>query len=208
MSLFEILHQGGIFMWPLLLGSILMVGVCLERAFFFAGLERGGPGFLQTLQELLNKGDRAGAIEWLRSLKGPVPATALAALQNWGSGRQVVEDAIVSRTRAESGPLFRYLNVLETTVTASPLIGLLGTITGMMGVFRAVAAKMASSPHADTSGILAGIGEALIATATGILLAVLSLLAHNFFQALAEGQMEAAERVGDQLLMAHHQEQS
>ena len=206
MNLFELMQQGGIFMWPLLLGSILTVGVCLERAMYFATLERGGPSFLQQLQELLNKGDRAGAIEWLRSLKGPVPATALAALQNWGGSRQAVEDAVVSRTRSESPQLFRYLNLLETTVTASPLIGLLGTITGMMGVFRAVAAKMANNPNADTSGILAGIGEALIATATGILLAVLALLAHNLFQALAEGQMEAAERVGDQLLLAHNQE--
>lgn len=206
MSLIELLQQGGIFMWPLLLGSIVTVGICIERLLFFATLERGGPSFLAQLQELLNKGNRAGAIEWLNGLKGPVPGTALAALKNWGSGRQAVEDAVVARTRQEQPSLFRYLPVLETTVTASPLIGLLGTITGMMGVFRAVSAKMANNPNADTSTILAGIGEALIATATGILLAVLALLAHNAFQAMGEAQMEAAERVGDQLLMAHNQD--
>lgn len=208
MSLFELLHQGGIFMWPLLLGSIITVGICIERAIYFLTLERGGPSFLAQLQELLSKGNRAGAIEWLNGLKGPVPSTALAALKNWGGSRQSVEDAVVARTRQEQPALFRYLPVLETTVTASPLIGLLGTITGMMGVFRAVSAKMANNPNADTSTILAGIGEALIATATGILLAVLALLAHNMFQALGEAQMEAAERVGDQLLLAHNQETS
>ncbi|MBS2034152.1 MotA/TolQ/ExbB proton channel family protein [bacterium] len=206
MSLSALLHQGGVFMFPLLLGSILTVAICIERGFYFASLERGGVGFLQHLQDLLSKGDRAAAIEWLKGRNGPVPGTALAALQNWTAGRQTLEDAVVARSRVESPRLYRYLNVLETTVTASPLIGLLGTITGMMGVFRAVSAKMANTPNADTSHILAGIGEALVATATGILLAVVSLLAHNFFQALAESQLEASERVGDQLLLAHSQE--
>ena len=203
MSLPQLLHQGGIFMVPLLLGSILMMGICLERALYFATLERGGVAFLHQLQELLSKGNRAGAIQWLQGLQGPVPTTALAALQNWAFGRQALEDAVVARSRVESPRLYRYLNVLETTVTASPLIGLLGTITGMMSVFRAVSAKLANSPNADTSHILAGIGEALVATATGILLAVIALIAHNFFQSLAESQLEAAERVADQLLLAH-----
>jgi len=205
-SLSALLHQGGVFMFPLLLGSILTVAICIERGFYFASLERGGVNFLQRLQDLLSKGDRAAAIEWLRGLHGPVPGTAQAALQNWSAPRQTLEDAVVARSRVESPRLYRYLNILETTVTASPLIGLLGTITGMMGVFRAVSAKMANSPNADTSHILAGIGEALVATATGILLAVVALLAHNFFQSLAESQLEASERVGDQLLLAHSQE--
>ena len=206
MSLSALLHQGGVFMFPLLLGSILTVAICIERGFYFASLERGGVNFLQRLQDLLSKGDRAAAIEWLRGLHGPVPGTAQAALQNWSAPRQTLEDAVVARSRVESPRLYRYLNILETTVTASPLIGLLGTITGMMGVFRAVSAKMANSPNADTSHILAGIGEALVATATGILLAVVALQAHNFFQSLAESQLEASERVGDQLLLAHSQE--
>jgi biopolymer transport protein ExbB len=205
-SLSQLLHQGGIFMLPLLLGSIVTVAICIERALYFATLERGGLPFLQRLQDLLSKGNRAGAIEWLKSLQGPVPTTALSALQNWAYGRQALEDAVVGRSRIESPRLYRYLNILETTVTASPLIGLLGTITGMMSVFRAVSAKLANSPNADTSHILAGIGEALVATATGILLAVVALIAHNFFQSLAESQLEAAERVADQLLLAHAQE--
>lgn len=195
-------------MVPLIFGSVVTVGVCLERAFFFSSLERGGVGFLQKLQELLTQGKREDAIGWLKGLHGPVPATAMAALQHWGQGRQAVEDAVSVRSRYESPLLFRYLNVLETTVTASPLIGLLGTITGMMGVFRAVSAKMANNPNADTSHILAGIGEALVATATGILLAVVALVAHNIFQSMAESQLDAAERVGDSLLLAHTQEQA
>jgi len=205
-NLSQLLHQGGIFMIPLLLGSIVTLAICMERGYYFASLERGGVDFLQKLQDMLSKGNRAGAIEWLKGLNGPVPSSALAALQNWSMGRQALEDAVVARSRVEAPRLYRYLKILETTVTASPLIGLLGTITGMMGVFRAVSAKLANSPNADTSHILAGIGEALVATATGILLAVVALLAHNFFQSLAESQLESAERVSDQLLLAHTQE--
>jgi len=193
-------------MVPLLLGSVLTIGLCIERALFFSGLQRGGTTFLANLQELLNQGKRAEAVEWLRKLHGPVPATAMAVLQHWTSGRQAMEDAVAARSRMEQPALYRYLNVLETTVTASPLIGLLGTITGMMGVFRAVSAKMASGPNADTTQILSGIGEALVATATGILLAVVALLAHNTFQSMAERHLEESELVSDQLLLAHTQE--
>ena len=206
MNLVHLLQQGGIFMIPLLLGSVLTIGLCIERTLYFSGLQRGGVDFLARLQELLNQGKRAEAVEWLRKLHGPVPATAMAVLQNWNAGRQAMEDAASTRSRVEQPSLYRYLNVLETTVTASPLIGLLGTITGMMGVFRAVSVKMASGPNADTTQILAGIGEALVATATGILLAVVALLAHNTFQAMAERNLEEAELVGDQLLLAHTQE--
>lgn len=207
MTLIQLLEQGGIFMIPLLLGSLLTVAVCVERAVYFASLQAGSTGFLQRLQALVSQGSLSEAGQWLRGLRGPVPTVALAAIDNWSGPRQTVEDHVVARIRTETPTLFRYLNLLETVVTASPLIGLLGTITGMMGVFRAVSLKMASNPNADTGGILAGIGEALIATACGICLAVFSLLAHNFFQAMAERQLEAAERVADGLLLAHNASQ-
>ena len=104
MSLGQLLQQGGIFMIPLLLGSIITIAICIERCLFFYSLERGGVEFLRRLQELLSKGDRAGAIEWLRGLQGPVPSTALAAIQHWTGGRGDLEDPVVARTRMPVTP--------------------------------------------------------------------------------------------------------
>lgn len=201
MTLGDLFRQGGVFMIPLLAASVLALAVFLERLIYFLRLEAGKDSFQQRLIDLVRAGRRADAITWLQSLRGPVPATALAALQNWERGRSAVESAMASRARVEGNRLHRFLNILETTVTASPLIGLLGTITGMMGVFRQVSERLGNNPQADTSGILAGIGEALIATATGIMVAVVCLVIHNLFQAWAESQMDAAEATAENLLL-------
>ena len=108
-----------------------------------------------------------------------------------------------AQAKEEEPLLHRFLGLLETIVTAAPLIGLLGTITGMMGVFHSVASKLNSDPHANTTGITAGIGEALIATATGILVAVLALIIHNICQSVAESRMTEAEQTAECIRLAH-----
>ena len=110
---------------------------------------------------------------------------------------------MASRARREAAGLRRNLMVLDTAYSGSPLIGLLGTITGMMGTFRTVALHLAKEPSADTTGVTAGIGEALVATATGILIAVVCLVAYSAFTHMVEAQMDAAEALGADLLALH-----
>lgn len=199
-SFADLIHQGGIFMIPLLLGSVVALGVAFERIVYYLRLESGGQAFRDRLLERVRAGKRAEALEWLRGLRGPVPATAIAGLEKWEHGPEAVEAAMAARARREAPALQRYFAILETTVTAAPLVGLLGTITGMMGTFRVVAKKLAHDPSADTTGITAGIGEALIATATGIGVAVLALLVHSAFQSWADAQMDNVEAVAGDLL--------
>lgn len=195
LQLMSLLQQGGVFMIPLLLASVIAVAIALERAIYFASIEWGGDAFLAKLLQMQSGGQIEQAQQWTASLKGPVAAHALAALKAWSCGDGLYEGSVSAQSQVEEAELNRGLSVLETITTASPLIGLLGTITGMMGVFRAVSEKLALSPQADTSTILAGIGEALVATATGILVAVFCLVAHNLFQAQAERAMESCQRV-------------
>ena len=200
MNVVHVLQQGGVAMVPLLLLSILAMTVTLERTLYFASLEWGGGPFGGRLREFLRLGKVPEAILWLTGLNGAIASIAAAGLAQWDRGKEAMESAIVVRAQEENMELHKHLALLETTVTASPLIGLLGTITGMMGVFRAVSAKMAQNPQADTSSILAGIGEALVATASGILLAVVCLFLHNLFQRLAESQMEKSQILSLKLL--------
>jgi biopolymer transport protein ExbB len=196
----HLLQQGGVFiMIPLLLASVVAVGISLERVVYFASIEWGGDSFRAKLRQLLSGGQLEQAQQYAVSLKGPVAAHALSALKAWSQSDAIFEGSIAAQSQVEESELNKSLSTLETITTASPLIGLLGTITGMMGVFRAVSEKLAQSPQADTSTILAGIGEALIATATGILVAVFCLVAHNIFQSLAERAMESCQRVINEL---------
>ncbi len=198
----HILSQGGVFMIPLVMGSALTVGIAIERALLFAKLPASGPDYRKKLQGLLEDSDLSAAGA-LAAGEAPARACARAAVENWSRGPEVVEAAMSAQARESEPVLTRYLGVLETVVTAAPLIGLLGTITGMMGVFRTVAQKLANDPHANTTGITAGIGEALVATATGIFLAVLALLIHNAFQGLAENRMTEAEQTAETIRLAY-----
>lgn len=200
LSLADLIHQGGVFMIPLLLGSVVAVAVSFERLVYFLRLEAGMEPFRHRIVDMVRAGQRKEAMEMLRGRRGPVPQVALAGLEKWEHGADAMEAAMASRARRDGPPLQRYFPILETTITASPLIGLLGTITGMMGTFRVVAQKLAHDPGADTTGITAGIGEALVATATGILVAVVALLAHSMFQTWADTQMDRTEAMAGDLL--------
>ncbi len=200
--MFEIIVEGGIYMWPLLFGSALALGIGLERALYFSKIPSADLSFRKEVARLLEGGDLQAASD-LAMGEGPARACARAAAENWGSSLEVVEAAMAQQAKEYEPVLNRFLGILETIVTAAPLIGLLGTITGMMGVFRSVAQRLANDPQADTSGITAGIGEALIATATGILVAVIALVIHNIYQGLAEARMAEADQTAEAVRFAY-----
>jgi biopolymer transport protein ExbB len=200
MALIKLVQQGGVFMIPLLFMSVVALGIGLERLTYFVQLDWGGVLFEARLREFMKRGRLNDAVLWLTGLRGPLSSVAVAGLRKWERGREAVEEAMSNKSHQESVNLNRHLAILETIVTASPLIGLLGTITGMMGVFRAVSEKMALSPQADTSGILAGIGEALVATATGICVAVVCLFFHNVFAYLAEVQSNMVQAAANEII--------
>ncbi|MBS2040902.1 MotA/TolQ/ExbB proton channel family protein [bacterium] len=200
MNILKFVSQGGLAMLPLLALSVIALAVVLERTLFFASLEWGGRDFRLRLREYVRHNRIPECALWLTGLRGAISGVAQAGLNHWERGPEAMENAMVAQAQVETMALNRYLMMLETTITASPLIGLLGTITGMMGVFRSVSEKISANPQADTSNILAGIGEALVATATGILVAVFCLFLHNLFQRLAERQMEESQVLANQLL--------
>lgn len=205
--MYSVIEQGGVFMWPLLLGSALALGLGAERALYFFGLVSAKSEFREQLAKLLATDDLSAATTLCQG-NGPGRACASAAVEHWDYDLEVVEAAMSAQAKEHEPQLNRFLGVLETIVTAAPLIGLLGTITGMMGVFRTVALKLSNDPHANTTGVTAGIGEALIATATGILVAVLALVIHNFFQGMAEARMTEAEQVAETVRFAHAKKNS
>lgn len=205
MFIFTQLAQGGWVMAPLLIGSIFVVTAILERLWYFGRLTWGGESFQIRLQELVRARKFDEALEWMRTLKGPIPSIVAAGLIQWPRGRIALESGMAAQAKRTQPALFNSLSILESAITASPLVGLLGTILGMMGVFHTVALKIANNPNADTNGITAGIGEALISTAAGIFLAVFSLLVYNLFSRMAEIQLQRADVIAADLLVAYEE---
>src|SRR5205085_30909 len=103
--------------------------------------------------------------------------------------------------------LERLLPILDTTTTVSPLLGLLGTIVGMIGTFNAIAAQ---TQRGNSDAVLSGVGEALYATATGLIIAVICFIAYNYFSArlrtITGATEQAVTTLINKLVELHHQE--
>jgi biopolymer transport protein ExbB len=208
MGLLTLLKQGGWMMIPLLLCSVLSVATIIERLLYFLRLTRRGERLSAELRTAVREGVAAEAAARARAIlqaySGPLPETLHAGVEALDQGESLRGIEIAMEEGAQSAFLTarRGLPLLDTIITVAPLLGLLGTITGMMGTFQAVAQRMAARPGADTSGVTGGIAEALIATAAGIAIAVVTLVFYNAFNAQVENLLSETELRCTQFLRA------
>jgi biopolymer transport protein ExbB len=177
----ELFVKGGPIMWPLLVTSIVAVTVVIERFFFIARERlRRDPQVVQEILERVERGDHAGAIRIGEASNDFVARTLTYALTHRDKS---VSDALL---RAAGQQLKRYnrgLSILDTVITLAPLLGLLGTVTGMIHSFGLLGGQEIEAPQA----IAGGIAEALIATASGLAVAIVALLPFNYLNAQLEG---------------------
>ena len=172
------MRQGGPVMWPLLAFSVAAVAVSIER---FIALRRARINvneFLAKVRKALvvNRSVRE-AIKTCEQYRGPVASIMKAGLLKYGQPKEDIEKTIENAALFEMGRLERFLPVLATTANVAPLLGFLGTVTGMIRSFDALAAAGLSNP-----GLVAlGIKEALITTAAGLAIAIPVQLVYNYF---------------------------
>jgi biopolymer transport protein ExbB len=164
-------------MWPLLFFSIVAVAVIIER---FINLSRAGTDARRLMKNvtdaLRTEGPDAAADVCART-RGTIPQILLAGLRHVKKGPDAVEKAIENAGTIEMGFLERGLIVLSTTANVAPMLGFLGTVSGMIRAFEAIA--KAESVNAKL--VASGISEALITTATGLIIAIPVQAAHNYF---------------------------
>jgi biopolymer transport protein ExbB len=190
------LHQGGFMMYPLILCSIIAIGIILERAFTFRRATRVDPEeLLEEIKESYKPGDPALAEKLMEDAHTPYARIFARGLKNAGRPPEVIDMAMSQEAANEVPALENYLLGLRTIITISPLLGLLGTISGMIYSFKQVAATGLSSPTA----VMSGVSEALVSTATGIGVAVIGLIFYNYFGNLVKRFVEDMEYYGTEL---------
>jgi biopolymer transport protein ExbB len=172
-----ILMKGGLVMIPLLAASLFSLTVIIERFCFWRYLRKQEVD--ATVLSLVAEGYLENAIQAASRSRHPVARVLQAGLMHKG---HAASTAMEAAAQAELRRLRRYLPVLDTIITLAPLLGLLGTITGMISAFGIVSETGLGQPHAITGGI----AEALIATATGLFIAIMTLVPYNYFVAKAE----------------------
>jgi biopolymer transport protein ExbB len=180
-SVWEFFRAGGWAMWPLLAISLVAVALIIERASAFARQERGQVLALGVARAA-GEGRFDDALRECRAREGALPRALEAVLSFRHESTPRIERRVEEAGQAEFLKLERGLWVLETATTISPLLGLLGTILGMIGAFNAIAVSSASGDRTRSGdAVLGGVGEALYATAAGIVIAVICFVAYNAF---------------------------
>ncbi len=170
--------QGGWVMYGLLVFSIISVMVMIERAWVLWKSGTNVASLVAKIRKaLVAKKSVKDAIAVCESSKSPVASVLKAGLAKFGKSKEEVEKAIETAVIFETSRLEKWLAVLATTANVAPLLGFLGTVTGMIESFDALAKAGLSNPGL----VAAGIKEALITTAAGLIVAIPTQLAYNFF---------------------------
>lgn len=189
----EIFVKGGPIMWPLLIASVTALAVTLERAIFIYR-ERASrrPDTVEKIFQNVERGQYAAAARLGVESPDFIARTLGAGLMHRESS---FSNAILRTAGQELKRFGRGLATLDTIVTLAPLLGLLGTVTGMINAFGLLGGSELDAPTAITGGI----AEALIATAFGLGIAIVSLLPFNYLNARLEEARHEVEDASNQL---------
>ena len=178
--LLTLFADGGFMMYPLVLCSMIAVGVIIAKAFTLYIAHKGTERVLTEVEEKTLAGDLAGAIEVARDTPGPAAAILLAGLRRIETTRLnagELESAVATTGTIELGFLERGLVILATIANIAPLMGFLGTVIGMVFAFAAIEA----AGNVDPALVAGGIKVALLTTASGLVIAVPVNIGYNFF---------------------------
>jgi biopolymer transport protein ExbB len=176
----ELFVKGGPVMWPLLVTSLVAMAVFFERiVFMFKDRKWADTSPVELLFAHVEKGEIGRAIELGKSSSSPTARVLSYGLLHRGSS---LSNALLRAANLELQSYNRGLSTLDTIITLSPLLGLLGTVTGMISAFGLLGAQELDAPMAITGGI----AEALIATAFGLGIAICCLIPFNYLNTRLE----------------------
>lgn len=180
-------------MYPLILSSVLLIALIIERFVTLRKLSADGDELIDRVKAESNP---KGLVAEFQTGYGALGRIFARGLKNAQRDADAIEMAMEQEAANELPALEANLPIIKTIVNIAPLLGLLGTIAGMITAFRAASQAGLSNP----TQILSGISEALISTATGIVLAIVGFLAHNYFANQSKKIIEDVEYYGAELV--------
>ena len=196
----ELIKAGGFIMWPLLLCSIISLAIAAER-FWYLQSKRVTP---KNLVAQVWQWDKVGHLNAKRvqdlRIASPLGRVLAAGLVNRRHEREIMKESIEEVGRHVAHELERFLNTLGTIASITPLLGLLGTVIGMIKVFAVITAQGVGDPVVLASGI----SEALITTAAGLTVAIPSLMFYRFFRGRVDELVISMEQEAIKMVEVMH----
>lgn len=178
--MFEFLSKGGVLVIPILLCSVLALAIFLERVIRFGRMRSRGAGLAEKAVDLLHQGKDEAARKMVIESNSPMGRVLARAMAVKDQDRETLETVIAHSTDEEVRTLSKYLQALATIGNIAPLLGLLGTVVGMIKAFMIIQ-QMGGKVNAAV--LAGGIWEAMLTTALGLAVALPTMVAHSYLLA-------------------------
>ncbi|HYX14046.1 MAG TPA: MotA/TolQ/ExbB proton channel family protein [Nostoc sp.] len=198
MGIQNLFAAGGVVMWPLLAFSVLGVALIFERIRFWVRINKRQSRVVRDVLNLYRLDNVVGAMDKLqKNADLPLARIFLAALELEEPNPEEFRLALESEAQAEIPVLKRFQNMFDTIISLAPLLGLLGTVLGLITSFASL--NLGDVGGSRTASVTAGISEALVSTAAGLIVAIFILMFSNTFRGLYQRQIALIQEYGGQL---------
>ncbi len=203
MNLAELIEKGGLAIWPLLFLSILALGTIIERIWFWGRLLLKEGQVLESIMNAAFHNWEAVTEVAKKYRKHPMGNFLYAPLRLANPDSEVFHLALEAAADDALALMRRGDKVLEAVIALAPLLGLLGTVLGLINSLGSI--RISDLGTASTAGVSLGIGESLISTATGLIIAIISLAFYRLFQAFWSNQVRIFRKAGSELELIYRQ---
>ncbi len=198
MGINNLFSAGGVVMIPLLGFSVLALGLIVERISFWLKINNRQTKVVRDVLNLYRRNNVVSAIDGLRKNADlPIARMFLTALELEEPTPEEFRLALESEAQAEIPLLKRFQNIFDTIISLAPLLGLLGTVLGLIGSFASL--NLGDVGGSQTANVTGGISEALVSTAAGLVVAIFTLMFANAFRAMYQRQMALIQEYGGEL---------
>lgn len=187
---FSVFHKGGPVMYLILCCSFIVVTIGIERFYYYKKTNSHMDDFIEKLIPALEHCKWEDAVAICQQANGSVATVAIKGIQCFQRDVYRIESVLEGEASYVVAGLKKNLNHLDSIVTVAPLLGLLGTVVGMINSFSVMNIK-----NGQPLAITGGVGEALIATASGLCVAILSMLVYSYFNHRLEERITQVERI-------------
>ncbi len=198
--MWDTIQKGGPVMWPIILCSVFAFAILLERAYHLHRAKIDTADFMNKITSTLRRNKVMEAIEMCNSTPGPIAQIMKAGILKHDRPRNEIREAIEDAGVHEVPRLEKNLSALATIAHISPLLGLLGTVTGMVKCFQVIQEKSTSLNPINPGDLAGGIWEALITTVAGLIVAIPTYVAYNYLVSRVNNFVLEMEKAATELM--------
>jgi len=198
--MFSVIIRGGWLMLPIILCSIISLAIIIERFLYFSTIKMSTISLLPQVFGFIREGKIEEALKVCERLPSFLAKVLKAGIYHYNQPKEVVKEAMEAASLEEFPKLEKNLNFLNMIAHISPLLGLLGTVVGMVKCFYVIEQKAAAYGVVNPSDLASGIWEALLTTAAGLCVAIPTILAYNYFVHRVNLYILATEKASSELI--------